>query len=198
MLTCTARQLFLVRAERQLHGLHQLEDEAVDRPRVDELSVAFRMSARLSVALSDLNHGNVEIPGKLCPLLASLRSSILVAQCPIEIEQSLLHEVRYETRIGAMIDDGGRCVWTELFRKLQGLFANQIIRALAYIEHRVVVDPGPRLDGGVHVQRAAVGTKPNQVEARYIHRKIQNEIARVDILGENASIVERFEVRVQE
>ena len=80
-------------ANGKLGGLHELVDEAVDRPRVDELSMALRMVADLRIAFGDLDDRDPEIAGECRPLLARGGRGAARSQDTVEIQQGTLHEM---------------------------------------------------------------------------------------------------------
>jgi hypothetical protein len=189
MLPCASRQIDLVQAGGNLAGLHQFVDEAIDRPRVDELPVMLGVVADLGVTLGDLDDRDVEIARQYRPVLARCGSRAAVSQHTIEIEQGALDEVRHQPRIRAVVDDGRWRIRAEFRGESQCLFANHEIGPVAHRQHRVRVDPGPRLDGGVEVQGLLPGAEANQVEARDVDRKVQDKVAGFDVFPENATMI---------
>ena len=191
VLARVARQVLFVRADGQFHRLHQLADEAVDGPGVDELVVALGLVAGLRVALGDLDHRDFQFLRQVRPVLVAGRLSLAIAQVLVQFQQRALHEVRDQPRVGAVIDHRGGCVGAELLGQLQRLLADHEVGALAHVDHGVVVHAGPGLDGGVHVQRAARGAEADHVQARHIHRQVQHQVAGAHMAAEQARVIGR-------
>src|SRR6185436_1117160 len=95
MVSCPPRQIQLVHADGDLTRLHQLVHEAIDRPGVDELAVAFRVIADLSIAFGDLNYQDLKIASERCPLLARPWARFSRSQYAIQIEQGTFDEMGY-------------------------------------------------------------------------------------------------------
>src|SRR5579864_8732200 len=97
MLAAVWRKMPLVTAPAELGGLRALADEALDRPRVDELVARLRGRGDLGVALGDMDDPHAEPVGELAPLAAAARGGGLQAGVGREVEQRLLDEMRHQT-----------------------------------------------------------------------------------------------------
>ena len=192
------RLLRLGRAERELRGLHQLVHEAVDGPGVDELVRTLGPVGRLGVAFGYLDERDAERLRERRPAgLIRGRLGVL-PKAHREVEQRLFHEVRDETGIRAVIDDGRRCAGLQPPAELQHVFARAVVGALAHREHRVVEDAWPGLDRRVDIKHAVRGAPLDEVEARDIHRQVEQQVARLQAPPQLALVGGWLEVAVDE
>ena len=88
-----------------------------------------------------------------------------------------------------MVDDGGWRIRAELRGEPQRLFANHEVGSIAHLQHRIRVHARPRLDGSVDVQRLLLRAEADQVETRDVYRKIQEQVAGLDMFPENATMI---------
>ena len=111
-------------------GCCAFADEAVHRPRVDELARLLRAVRHLRVALGDVDHLHAEPPREIAPVRARLRDCLLRRSVSRrDVEQRLLHEMRNEARIRAVREHGGRRARVAGAQG-QRLFAQRVVRAL--------------------------------------------------------------------
>ncbi len=144
-------QAFLEGAHREFRRLHQLVDEAVDGPGVDELPLALGALAGLGVALGDLDGADAELLGEGGPFAAGLGHRGVARDVAAQVEQGAFDKVGDHAGIGAVIHYGGGGFGAELLGEGQGLLADDVVGAGVELEHGVVEDVGPGLDGGVDV-----------------------------------------------
>lgn len=97
-----------------------------------------------------------------------------------------------------MVKNGGRRIRAKLGGEAQRLFTDHVVGAVAHLEHRVGVHARPRLDGGVDIQGLVLGAEADQVEAGDIDRQVQDQVASLDVLAEDAAMGFRREVRMLE
>ena len=122
------RQRLLVRAPAELGRLTALADEAVDRPRVDELARTLRHVRDLRVALGDVDHLDLQLGRERRPLLARARIAGGDAGVRRKIEQRLLHEVRHQAGIRAVRQHRRRAVLVRLAQR-QRFLAQRVVGA---------------------------------------------------------------------
>src|SRR5215469_8072688 len=105
----------------ELGRLRAFADEAVDRPGVDEFARVFRDRRDLRIALRDMDHLDAEPLCEARPTVARNRNARTKAGILGQIDQRLLDEMRDQSRIGSMGQDGGRATkiaWPERQRAL--------------------------------------------------------------------------------
>jgi hypothetical protein len=158
------------------------------------------LTKTLRIALGDMHALDAEAPRKPAPVLARLRLGALVAEVGGEIEQRLLDEPGDHARIGAAAGDRGRSARIPA-PLLHHRLAQRVVGARLVAEALVVIEPRPRLDDGVDVERADLAAKAHDVERGGVDREVDAEalaLARLQIFAEGVAIVVAGEAQMDE
>ena len=160
-----------MRAPAQLGRLHALGDKAFHRPGVDEDVHRLRSLGALSVALGDVDALDAELLRELAPGLAALRLGKRGAGVACDVEQSLLDEPGDHARVCAAGGDS-RGAPRAVAAGLQQRLAQRVVRTLLRADILVEIKAGPRLDHGVHIERADLATQLHDVDGGRVDRQV--------------------------
>ena len=161
--TSISRKMALVAAPSEFRRLAALAHEALDRPGVDEFPRLLARMRHLRVAFRDMNHFDTEFLGKRGPGSAGIRHFSAATKAFADIEQRMLHEMRYQPRIGAVREYGRGAVPGRIFPvQRQRRLAQRVIGTLLRRCTSVGVAPRPRLDTGINIHRALLLAERNQ------------------------------------
>ena len=181
------REVALVTAPAELARLQRFVDEGVDRPGVDELARLAPRQCVLRVAFGDMDDANPESLGEQRPAFAIGRRA-RVATVAGDVEERLLDEVRREPGIGAVREQRRRRASARLAQRERSL-AERVVGSRCRGEARVGVLPMPWLDRGVEIERAALATENDQVDAAHAHGQVEEEVAGLQFRREQGTVV---------
>lgn len=182
--------VLLVGTPTELSWLLTLLNIALNRPSVDELLIVLDDSARcLGITLRDVDRLDIQLLSQVNPSLAGCWYSVWRVGILRNVQETLLYEVRYETWIGTVCDQGSWTILLKLLTKLQCLLTESIVRTLGSRNIWIGVTTGPWLIAGIHVQDILLLAVLDECARRDINRQVDEEVTLTDILLEVWTVV---------
>ena len=192
-------ELLLVRTPAHLGGRGAFLAEALDAPGVHELVHLLRLVGDLGVALGTMDDLHAERARQVVELLRADQLLEILRGAPLDlavrdqaladVDQALLHEVRDEPGVGAMLDNRGRTRLTPA-----GDHAPQVhVAPVERLLRRMLVRAGrvgiPQLGRRVDVLHAVVVAPLEDLAGVDVPRQVDDEVAAAGVLREETTHV---------